>query len=149
MIGDRSRGILRAILNLLVETDEDEESDGRPHWADDRKTVDYSISVGSLDDALALGSAAGDDQQRRSDAADDREHSPISTRAYGDELLLVADLPDVRAEDVTVEVDTEYRTVTITADGTRVGRVPIGRGDWSVARVSVNNDVLDVLLTRD
>lgn len=144
---DRPGGIIRAILDLLAEMDE---RDRREHWSGERTAVDNSISVGSLDDALALESPDDHDPSGRSDSSDERGASPLTTRAYGDdELLVVADLPEVRRADLDVSIDRDERTVTVAVEGERVGRVPLDEYGWTLADVSVNNDVMEALLTRD
>lgn len=157
--GDRPNGIIRAILNLLAEMDERDERSGRGHWSGDRTSVDYSISVGSLDDAMNLGPPEDrgpawwdeppEARDRGTGGTDEWAPGPITTRTYGDEMLVAADLPDVRAENLDVAVNEDEGTVTIDVDGDRMGEVPIDDGDWSVAEVSVNNDVVEVLLTRE
>lgn len=140
---ERPRGILRAILELLAEMDERDEREGHGHWSGDRTSVDYSVSVGSIDDAF------GPLPSEPSESADEREPGPITTREFEDETLVAADLPGVRSEDVAVDVDQEDGAAAISVAGEFVGQVPLDDGGWTVDDVSVNNDVLEVWLSRE
>lgn len=134
---DRPEGIFRAILRLLEEMDA---RDGRTRggrWADGRTSVDYSFSIGSLDETLGMGSP------------DEPEAHILTTRETDDGILIAADLPRVRPEDVSVDLDRDVRTVTITVDNHVVGRFPLDDGDWTVTDVSFNNEVMEVKVAHE
>lgn len=146
---DRPNGVIQAILDLLAEMDERGDRVGRGRWADDRFSVDYSVSIGGLDEAFGPGGRGPrDPPDSGSRKAPDAGGDPaITVREFGDEMLIVADLPNVRAEAVDVERDEQ--TVVITAEGDVLGRVPIDDEGWEVVDVSFNNDVMEARLTRE
>lgn len=133
---DRPTGLVRAILDLLADLDERGERTGRGRWSGERADVDYSVEIGGLDDFS--------EASRR----DVPGASTITTRTFDDEVVVVADLPNVRSEDVSARVAPDDG-VTIGIDGYVVERVPLDEEGWSVADVTVNNDVVEVRLTRD
>ena len=141
--GDRPRGVLRAILELLSELDDADERSRRSGWTDGRTSVDYSVSVRGLDEALDGGPSGGTEESGRP------ETPALTTRETDDGLLVVVDLPERRTEQVAAEVDEDERVAVITAGGDDIGRVPLDDGEWTVVDVSVNNDIMEVRLTRD
>lgn len=134
---DRPTGLVRAILDLLADLDERGERTGRGRWSSGRADVDYSVEIGGLDDFSEAS------------RLDEPGASAITTRTFDDEVLVVADLPNVRSEDVSARVAPDDGAVTIGIDGYVVERVPLDEEGWSVADVTVNNDVVEVRLTRD
>lgn len=150
---DRPTGVVRALLELLAEMDERGERRRTGRWSNERTSVDYSVSIGSLDRALARGGdgewmdSVGDESEQV-DGVDDAGVDAVAVREREDGLLVVADLPGDREGDVSVEVDETAGTVVVAVDGV-VGRIPLRDGDWTVADVSCNNDVLEVTLVDD
>lgn len=149
---DRPTGVVRALLELLAEMDERGERRRTGRWSNERTSVDYSVSIGSLDRAFTQG---GDVERtgaraggERTAGVDDAWVDAVAVRERDDGLLVVADLPGDREGDVSVDVDESAGSVVVVVDGV-VGRIPLRDGDWTVADVSCNNDVLEVTLVDD
>lgn len=140
---DRPKGVLRAILELFSEMNDAGGRTGRGGWTDGRTSVDYSVSVRGLDEALGEHPPGGTERSDR------RETPAITTRETDGGLLVAVDLPESRTEGVSAEVDEDERVAVITAGGDEVGRVPLDDGEWTVVDVSVNNGVMEVRLTRE
>lgn len=79
------------------------------------------------------------------------ESTPVDIHEYGDEIRIVADLPDATRDDI--DIDCDGRTVAIRAE--RESRPFVTRVDLPAyvddqsARTSFNNGVLEVTLDRD
>jgi HSP20 family molecular chaperone IbpA len=69
----------------------------------------------------------------------------VDTRRTDDGMGVVADLPDVDRDDVTVRIDEEHRFLEIGTDDGVIERVPL---PWpaEVRTTRLNNGVLDVVL---
>jgi hypothetical protein len=141
---DQPGGIISSILELLAEMDERDEREGHGHWSGDRASVDYSISIGSIEDALGPRPTRPSKSEH-----DEQEPGPITPRQFVDETLCAADRPGVRPADVDVDVDREEGAATVVVENEIVGRVPLDDDGWTVDDVSVNNEVLEVWLSRD
>lgn len=134
---ERPAGLIRSILTLLAELDEAGERRQHGRWIGPRTVVDYEVSLGGLGESFERDDRTGSNTPA------------IATRRVADGMLVAVDLPDVRPEDVSVELDRYECTLTLAVDSEVVGQAPLEAGGWSVAAVSINNDVMTIRLTNE
>lgn len=132
MKDDRRENITRALLEILQAMEAEGEESREGHWTNGRTSVDYSVSIGGLSDESPLRSS------------DDETNPSVAVREYEDELLLVADIPGTRAEDVSVDLEEDGQMLRILVDDSVIGRVPLGDGPWTITEVSFNHNILEV-----
>jgi HSP20 family molecular chaperone IbpA len=60
------------------------------------------------------------------------------------EIVIVADLPAVSAEDVAVHTNDESRTVEITVKGETVESIPMEWNEASITKMNFENQILEV-----
>lgn len=146
---------LAAMLRALEEAD-GRRGIGRVEGA--RSSIDYDVTVGT-----GLGVRDGPERPRRPERRPGRDRSPrrsgrerraragefhVSDREEDDEVVVVADLPGVPVEDLTVGFENDGETLVVAVGDEAVERVSLpwpGRAAWS----SYNNGVLEVHLRED
>lgn len=132
MKDDRRKSITRTLLEILQALEAEGEQSREGAWSNGRTSVDYSVSVGGLADDGPLRSA------------DDGTNPTVAIRDYDDELVLVADIPETREEDVSVDLEDDGQMLRILVDDAVRGRVPLGDGRWRIVDVSFNHNILEV-----
>jgi len=141
-------GLLGAI-RLVVDSLVDAERDGRKSFGDSgrlsrgpfRTEYGFSGSIGGP----GRGSDDRSSSRRRRSPDDDQYH--VDVRQHDDQLLVVADMPDVDAEDVSTGIDEERSELVV-----GVGNEPIERMElpWPVGGVDArfHHGVLELRFTR-
>lgn len=151
-------GLLGAIRGIL-EAVSDAEHEGRPDFGGTRRyskghfTTEYGFS-GSIGGARSRGDSGtdadtGSGSRSGSDASSEEDESyRIDVRRDEDELLVVADLPAVDAEDLTLGVDEARDELVIGVDDRAVERVEL---PWTVADVDArfHHGILELRSTPD
>lgn len=151
---------LVALLETIAEMDERGERRRDGHTRIGDASVDFSIGIGTLDDAI---DAAGDrdrrdprdrrrgadgDRRHTDDAAEPERAAHVDVRETAEGATVVADLPNVDESDVTATVDDEAGELQIDVRGTEAGRVPLSGDGLTITEASFNNHILEVELER-
>lgn len=127
--------LLRAMLDLLDNLEQLGDQTRAGQWSGDELSAGYSFSLAGLDEAIGGPNPVGG------------VPPAITVRRYDDELILAADLPNVRKKDVEAKMNPADRTVSIVLDDEEIWSVPLADFDgWTITDFSVNNDVLEVRL---
>jgi HSP20 family molecular chaperone IbpA len=106
-------------------------------------TFDYDINIGTI---APDGEARSDRRSRDWDIrgeSEDHEYRVRVNDADG-ELVVVADLPAVSADEVSVETTDDDDALEIRVDGSVLRSVPLDWGGASVTEVAFTNQVLEV-----
>ena len=157
------RAGLREFLNLLQSLDEAEERRGTGRVRGGRSRIDYDVSIGTgfgIEDLQdrpdrRLGRPRGDRPRHRSR----REPRPegesevesgyhVTTREEEDGVVVIADLPGVGADELTVGFERHGETLIVAVEDEPVGQVSLpwpAKAEWS----SFNNGVLEVHLREE
>jgi HSP20 family molecular chaperone IbpA len=158
---DRPSGLLeqlRAIIDALAEIEEEEGGHRRDSKHIERGSTridyDYEVSVGLGSDERApqSGEQPESDRSRAEGGPNqpgEEEGVHIETRAVSqDELLVIADLPDLADEELDIELDADEPALAVWAGEERVGRVALERSNVTISDVTLNNQILEIRLTR-
>lgn len=158
---DRSSGLLaqlRAIVETLAEIEANEGGLRRESGHIDRGRTridyDYEVSIGLGDDThtassrdrpVSEGARTGPTGSQQGDG----EAIHIATRAVDDdESVVIADLPGVADAELEVVLDTDGPALELWADEELVGRVGLDRPDVTITDVTLNNQILEIRLSR-
>ena len=155
---DEPRGLIRSLLDLLQEMDERGERTRSGHSRPGPHTsVDFSVSVGGLDDregGIPFGTDA-DRAGRRDERADAKGHDEptaephVTTRETADGIVVASDLPGVQESEVETRLDHGADVLVIEVGGRDAARLPLQSEGWTVVDSRFSNGVLEVELERD
>ena len=149
----------REFLELLRSLDEAEERRGAGHVRGGRSRIDYDVSIGTgfgigdLRDRpeRRRGRPRGDrprGRSRRERRSEDTSGYHVTTREEEDEIVVIADLPGVGADELTAGFERHGETLVVAVEDVPVERVSLpwpAKAEWS----SFNNGVLEVHLREE
>lgn len=158
----REASSLLDVLRHVVETLQDAERGGEGEKTGGgtapgrRFRTDYGFSVSTGPDPDSLWDRLKD----ASDSSEVRESTPgidtdregdylVDVREEGEDVVVLADLPQATAEGVTAGIDRERNDLVIGFDGEVVERIELGDADIAVADSTFRNGVLEVRLRTD
>lgn len=148
---------LRSIIEVLAEIEEEEGGYRRESGHIDRGSTrvdyDYEVSIGLDPNAVSSRDQSASDpfQTERTIDREAEEKEPIHIEAREvttDEFLVIADLPGVADDDIDVTLDADEPTLELWADEELVGRVVLDQPDVTITDVTLNNQILEIRLTR-
>lgn len=133
---------LSDLLDRLEEMDIDETERRSDTIRRGNATFDYNINIGSIN-------PAGESRRRRSRTWDIRGESAdheyrVEVDEEEGEMVVVADLPAVSADEVEVTTDDETGALEIRVDGEVVESVPLDWDGAAVTDVTFRNQILEV-----
>ena len=149
----------REFLELLRSLDEAEERRGGGHVRGDRSRIDYDVSIGT---GFGIENLRDRPDGRRGRPRDGRPHRRsqrgrrpegeseyhVTTREEEDGIVVIADLPGVGADELTVGFERHGETLVVAVEDEPVGQVSLpwpAKAEWS----SFNNGVLEVHLGKE
>jgi HSP20 family molecular chaperone IbpA len=149
---------LRAIVEALAEIEEEEgghrQESGRINRGSTRIDYDYEISLGldPVDRTTSpLDQPASDQSHPKQTHSQqgDKESVHIETRKVtNDERVVIADLPGVTDDELDVTLDADEPALELRANEEIVGRVALDQPDVTISDVTLNNQILEIRLTR-
>jgi HSP20 family molecular chaperone IbpA len=91
----------------------------------------------------------GNAEMSRNDKRTDRAREPASDDClidvrFGDEFIVVADIPGVSKDDLSVGIDPKVKTLVIRTNKTVLGRISLSWDSVEATAVRFNNGVLEV-----
>ena len=139
----RTRGRLDRLRSLLSDLESEGTIERTGRVASARGVVDYRYSIMSGFDEAIPDRVDGDETERRRLQDVDSDEYLITTRQEGSEFVVVADLTNVDAEDLTVGIDDVRDFLVIGVEGRAVERVPLPVTSV-VTDASFSNGILEV-----
>ena len=144
--------VLRHVVETLQDTERSGEGKGTGSGTVSGRfaRTDYDFSVSTGPDPDSLWDRLGGDESSQSSTAtptqatDDDYH--IDVREEENAVLVLADLPQATAEEITAGIDRERGELVIGIEGGSTERIPLGDADIVVADSTFNNGVLEVRL---
>lgn len=151
---------LRTLLETLAEIDEEETGHRRGSGQIDRGTgrIDYnydvSIGLGQRDQSSTTRSSPprshSERRSRHQRTTEDLVHIETREGPNGDELVVIADLPDVADEDdVDVDLDADEPALVLRVNENEMRRIPIDQAEMTITDLSINNQVLEIRVSRE
>ncbi|MFC6906132.1 gas vesicle protein GvpH [Halalkalicoccus tibetensis] len=158
----REASSLLDVLRHVVETLQDAERDGEGSGtgsgtvSGNHTRTDYGFSVGTGPDPDSLWERLGVDEESEASgsgssgsastpAPADDDHL-VDIREEEDAVVVLADLPQATAEDVTAGIDRERGDLVIGLGSEVIERIPLGDAGIDVADSTFRNGVLEVRL---
>lgn len=144
------RAGLSAFADLLRALDEEGERRGSGRIEGDRSTIDYDVNIGTGpgpgDRKGRPSRSSGSRRKRRKRPSDDDYH--VTTRETDDGVVVIADLPGIDDDDLTVGFEDDDRTLAVAVDGEVVERVSL---PWPAEpeRSTFRNGVLEIYLREE
>lgn len=155
----REASSLLDVLRHVVETLQDTERSGEGKGAGSgtisggttRTDYGFSVSTGPDPDSLwdRLGGEESTDSSTVTPTKSPDEEYLVDVREEENAVLVLADLPQAAAEEITAGIDRERGELVIGIEGGSTERIPLGDADIVVADSSFNNGVLEVRLQTD
>lgn len=144
---------LSKLIRLLVAALAEAEQKGNTTFAmsgevpGDKLSTEYGIS-GELGSIRPEAESEEDSMSRSSASPTPTDEYLIEARESGDELLVVADLPDIEAADITAGLEENRNELVLFLAGEEVERV---RLPWTVADVEsqFQHGILELRVTRE
>ncbi|MFA9517154.1 gas vesicle protein GvpH [Halopenitus sp. H-Gu1] len=152
-------GQLQALIEALAEIEEDEggyrQGSGRIDRGSTRIDYSYDVSIGlGPDDRTAsprdqpVSDRSRTEERTRSQQGDE-ESIRIETREISnDERVVIADLPGVTDDELDVTLDADDPALELWANEELVERVALDQPDVTITDVALNNQILEIRLTR-
>jgi HSP20 family molecular chaperone IbpA len=141
---------------MLAEIERGEDGHRRESGHIDRGNAridyDYDVSTG-LDSGASSSRDRSASDRRRTERSTDREaeRDPIhvETREVAtDELVVIADLPEVTDDDLDVTLDADEPALELRDGEDTVGRIALDQSDVTITDVTLNNQILEIRLAR-
>jgi HSP20 family molecular chaperone IbpA len=145
--------VLRHVVETLQDAERSGEGDGTGSGTVSGRTfrTDYGFTVStgpdpdSLWDRLGVDEPSEDASTATPTQSTDEEYL-VDVREEEDGVLVLADLPQATAEEITAGIDRERGDLVIGIEGGTTERIPLGDADIVVADSTFNNGVLEVRL---
>jgi len=149
---------LRALLETLADIEKEgghRHGSSHIHRGNARIDYDYDVSIGlggadgsSHDDDRSSERSRSERRSGRRETIDDLIHVETREGTNGDELVVIADLPSVRDDDLDVALDTDEQALTLRVGDEVVEQVVIDRPDMTIEDVTFRNQILEIRLAR-
>lgn len=140
----QTRGRLERLRSLLSDLESEGTIERAGRIASARGAVDYRYSIRSgFGDAIPDSGFGGATPERRRLQERDADEYLVTTRQEGREFVVVADLTDVEAADLTVGIDDDGTVLVIGVEDRAVERVPLPAAS-AVTDASFSNQILEI-----
>ncbi len=138
------RGRLERLRSLLSDLESEGTIERAGRFASARGAVDYRYSImRGFGDAVPDSGFSGETPERRRLQERDADDYLVTTRQEGREFVVVADLTDVEAADLTVGIDDSGTALVIGVEDRAVERVPLPAASV-VTDASFSNQILEI-----
>jgi HSP20 family molecular chaperone IbpA len=144
--------VLRHVVETLQDAERSGEGDGTGSGTVSGRfaRTDYGFTVSTGPDPDSLWDRLGGDESSQSSNSTPTQSSDeeylVDVREEEDGVLVLADLPQATAEEITAGIDRERGDLVIGIEGGATERIPLGDANIVVADSSFNNGVLEVRL---
>lgn len=144
---NESDASIRAVVRSLLETLADMDAQDRAMRRKNRQARigrtpvghEFSIDVGTLD-------SASDSDKHEPEAEVTNSDYVVSVRYSDDEVVAVADLPDIDPDELSAGIDQETAELAIGKGDTVIKRVSLRHGNLAITDAAFNNGILELRL---